>query len=267
MAYLLLVPAQEVEEERRFRLVVVWVHPCQAYLPMLEEAVRKLALLINTREDLPYTFAQLCKDSQHVPLSSIDHISVMIDGTPSKCACRCLSQLEVCQLLQSETQVVYPEGLNGCLVPIVTSLPASLAHGSNALNDEPTLLQVDFSQFTGEECESKAPIPSRASASTSPAHLAMAHPPKAENHISMTTEVNELLLQAALDTSSQALGSSTLKRPVSAALGAPLSPRQEDSSKPVDTSSQASPWVVSPDDVEPIDQTLKEICTPTTLCS
>ena len=38
----------------------------------------------------------------------------------------------------------------------------------------------------------------------------------------------------------------------------------EDSSKPVDTSSQASLWVVMPYDVEPINQTLGEICTPTT---
>ena len=52
---------------------------------------------------------------------------------------------------------------------------------------------------------------------------------------------------------------------MSAALGAPLSSRPEDSSKPVGTSSQASLWAVTPDDVEPIDQTLKEICTPTTL--
>ena len=104
MAYLLPVPAQEVEEERRFRLVAVWVHPCQAHLPTLEEAARKLALLISTREDWPYTFMQLCKDSQHVPLSSVSHINIMIDSEPSRNICGCLSQLEVCQLLQSETQ-------------------------------------------------------------------------------------------------------------------------------------------------------------------
>ena len=33
MAYLLLVLAQEAEEERKFGLVAVWVHPCQALLP------------------------------------------------------------------------------------------------------------------------------------------------------------------------------------------------------------------------------------------
>ena len=134
------------------------------------------------------------------PSPATGHISVMIDGTPSRSACGCLSQLEVCQLLQLETQVVYPEGLNGCLVPVVTSLPGSLAHGTNILNDEPTLLQVDLSKFTGEEHESKALIPSRTSTSTSPAHLAMAHPPKVDSHISMTTKVTELLSWVALDT-------------------------------------------------------------------
>ena len=177
MAYLLLAPAQEVEDKRRFGLVAVWVHQCQAHLPLVEEAVRKLTLLINTREDWPYAFVHLWKDSQYIPLSSYGHISIMIGGTPRRSACGCLSQLEVHQLLQSDTQVVYPEGLNGCLVPVVTSLLGSLAHSANALNDEAALLQVDLSQFKGEY-KSKAPIPSKTSTSTSPAHLTMAHPAK-----------------------------------------------------------------------------------------
>ena len=105
--------------------------------PLSGRGSEKACLLIITREDWPYAFMWLCKDSQHVPLSSYRHIS----------------QLEVCQLLQLEILVAYPKGLNGCLVPVVTYLPGSLAHGTSALNDEPTLLQVDLSQFTGEECE------------------------------------------------------------------------------------------------------------------
>ena len=38
MAYLLLVPSQEAEEEKRFGLAGVWVHPNQILLPSLEEA-------------------------------------------------------------------------------------------------------------------------------------------------------------------------------------------------------------------------------------
>ena len=40
MAYLLLAPDQVVEEERRFGLVAVWMHPCQAPLPSLDEVAK-----------------------------------------------------------------------------------------------------------------------------------------------------------------------------------------------------------------------------------
>ena len=118
MAYLLIVPAQVVEEEWKFRLVARWVHPCQTLLSSLEEAAKKLALLINTGDNWPYTFVQLCEDSQHVPISDARHISIMVDGAPSRSACRCLSCLEVCKLLQYSSEVVYPEGLNGGFEPI-----------------------------------------------------------------------------------------------------------------------------------------------------
>ena len=43
IAFLPIMPAQTVEEERIFRLVVIWVHPCQILLSSLEEAAKKLA--------------------------------------------------------------------------------------------------------------------------------------------------------------------------------------------------------------------------------
>ena len=114
IAYLL--PAQEVEEERRFGLVVVWVHPSQPLLPSLEEVTRKLTLLINMKEDWPYAFMWVCKDSQHIPLSDAGHISIMGDGAPSRSTCGHLSQQGVYQLLQVGSEVAYPEGLN--MVPL-----------------------------------------------------------------------------------------------------------------------------------------------------
>ena len=113
MAYLLLALAQEPDEERKLSLVAVWVHPCQALLLLLDKAAKKLALLINTKEYWPYTFIWLCKDSWHVPLSNARHLNIMVDGAPSRNACRCLSHMEVCKLLQFGSEVVYPEGLNG----------------------------------------------------------------------------------------------------------------------------------------------------------
>ena len=123
MAYLLLAPNQVVEEERRFGLVAVWTHPCQAHLPSLDEAVRNPALLINTGEDWAYAFMQLNEDSQDIPLSTTRYISAMIDGTPSRSACGHLNHLEVCKLLQCRVEVVYPEGLNRGLELMWVSLP------------------------------------------------------------------------------------------------------------------------------------------------
>ena len=60
-------------------------------------------------------------------------------------------------------------------------------------------------------------------------------------------------------------GDSIPKRPTSLALGAPPSAKVEDSVKPVATSSQVSPLAAMPDYTEPIDQTPKVVCTPTTL--
>ena len=234
--------------ERVYWLAVVWVQPYQARVPTLDEAARKLALLTSSGSNWPYAFMHFNGDASHMPLPKEGHLSAMTDGMSSNILCGQIHQLEVCELLHSEIQVAYPKGLNGCLVPVVTSLPKSLAHGMNVLDDELTFLQVDLSQFVTEEHESKAPFLGSDSTSTFPACHAMAPPPKVESQVSMMMEVSELLLQAVLDTSSQALGSPTPKRPVSTALGAPSSLWLEDSAKPMDTSSQASLWVNIPDD-------------------
>ena len=74
-----------------------------------------------------------------------------------------------------------------------------------------------------------------------------------------------------LDTSSQALGSSTPNSLVPAALGVPSSSRAEDASsrarvedtfKPVATSSQVLPWAAMPGITKPIHQTLEVVMHP-----
>ena len=95
----------------------------------------------------------------------------------------------------------------------------------------------------------------------------MEPPPKTESYIRMSAEVQEPLSHAALDTASQALVSSTPKRPTSAACGAPSSSRAQDTSKPIATSAQASLQVAMPDTTEPIYQTVEVVCTPTTPAS
>ena len=88
-------------------------HPYQAHLSSLDEAAKKLTLLISLGDNWASAFIQLNGDAQHVCLSKEGHLSAMIDETPSRNACGHLCQLEVCKLLQYGDQVVYPEGLNG----------------------------------------------------------------------------------------------------------------------------------------------------------
>ena len=123
MAFLLIVPDKTTEGEKAFGLVAVWAHPLQAHHPSLGEAACKLRLLISTSNHWVYAFTQLIEGALHMPLSSEGHISVMIDGAPSANASGCLSQLEVCKLLQCGDQVVCPKGLNGELELMQFSFP------------------------------------------------------------------------------------------------------------------------------------------------
>ena len=81
--------------------------------------------------------------------------SVHPDSTNSA-ACGQISQLEVCQLLHSNSQVIYPIALNGCKASMVASLPKSLARGANLLGDEPIYLKVGIQQSTAVVSELKA---------------------------------------------------------------------------------------------------------------
>ena len=123
------------------------------------------------------------------------------------------------------------------------------------LGGESAFLQVDLLQSATKEQEFKVLSLGGGLNATPTASPTQAFPPKVEGQISMTMEVSELLSQAALDTSSQALGTSSPKRPGSLALASSLPLKLEDSVKLVDTSSQVS----IPDDVDMDDPTLEEI--------
>ena len=183
------------------------------------------------------------------------HLSVMVEGSTSSVTCRRISKLEVCQLLSSGSQVIYPAGLNGCEVPVIVSLPEVLAKGTTMLRGEPIYLPVDILQSTAKGQEPKA-LPlggySTPILTTSPIRVPL---PKAEGQVSMTMEVRELLSWAALDTSGHPSGSSTPKRLEPMVLVTPLPPKWEDLAKPVDTSSQVS----APDEAEMEQASLEEI--------
>ena len=188
---------------------------------------KKLTLLTTSGKNWAYAFVWLTGDAQHVPLPEEGHVRTMVKGSPSRNTCSHLIQLEVHLLFQLDNWVVYPEGLNGGLEPVVTPLPESLACGMSVL-DKPTFLQVDLSQFTTGDSVPKASAPCQASTLTSPTHFTMEDPPKAESQINMTTEVQDLLSCTVLGTFSQVSGSSTPESLTSVALGDPSSPRVGD---------------------------------------
>ena len=100
LAFLLVLPEKATAEEMMLGLAMVWVHPYQASIPTLDEAVRKLTLLTTSHENWAYTFVRFNEDAQHVPLPKEGHLNAMIEGTPGRNTCGHLCQLEVCLLLQ-----------------------------------------------------------------------------------------------------------------------------------------------------------------------
>ena len=201
VAFLLILNEGCTVGDRVYGLSMMWVHPYQARVYTMEEAVKQLTLLISTGPNWSYALVRLNGDAHHVPLPTEGHLSIMVEGGTSSVACGRISQLEVCQLLSPGSQVIYPVGLNGCQVPMIMSLPELLARGTTLLRDKQAFLPMDILQSTTKGQDPKAlpfgshstPIPTASSI--------RAHPPKAEGQVSMTMEVRELLSWVALDTS------------------------------------------------------------------
>ena len=214
--------------------------PYQARVSTMEEAVKQLPPLIPARPNWLYALVQLNMDAHHMPLPKEGHLSVLMEGGTSSATCRWISQLDICQLLSSGSQVIYLVGLNGCVIPVIMSLPESLAKGTTMLRSKPIYLSVDIPQSATKGHESKVPSPGGHSfpiLTTSPIRAPL---PKVEGQVSMTMEVRELLSQVVSDTSVQVLVGSphTPKRLEPMVLVMPLPPKLEDFPKLVDTSSQ-----------------------------
>ena len=185
-------PRRGQQADRMYGLSTVWVNPYQARVPTVEDAVKQLTALVSSGPDWPYALVQLNGDTHHVPLLREGHLGILPEGGTSSAACKQVRQLEVCQLLSSHSQVIYPVGLNGCEIPMVTSLPKSLANGANLLGGKPIYIKVDILQSTMEGAEWKA-LPSGNCPSILMARPIKATLPKVERGVSMTMEVRELL--------------------------------------------------------------------------
>ena len=119
-------------------------------------------------------------DAHHVSLTKEGHQSVLMEGGTSSVTCGQIIQLDICQLLSSGSQVIYPVGLNGCEIPVIMSLPKSLAKGMTMLGGEPVYLSVDILQYAMKGHESKAPSPGSHSIPILTARPIRAPLPKAE---------------------------------------------------------------------------------------
>ena len=216
------------EGDNVFGLSAIWVHPYQARAPTIGEAVKLLTPLPSTGSDCPYALVQFNEDACHAPLPKEGQLSIQVAGSTGSATCRRVSQLQVCQLLSSGSQVVYPAGLNGCEVPLITSPPEPMAKGINLLCSKAIYLKVDILQSNMEGPELKAlPLGGH------PPSISIASPvrpsaPKAEGEVSMTMEVRELLSWVGLGTSEHTSGSSSPKGQELVVLVTPLSTKPED---------------------------------------
>ena len=256
IAFLLISTEEEVVRGRMHCLSTVWVNPYQARIPTVEEAVKQLTALVSSGPDWPYALVWLNGDTCHAPLPREGHLCILPEGGTSSATCRRVSQLEVCQLLSSGLQVIYPVGLNRHEIPLITSLPESLANGPNLPGGEPIYLRVDILQSIAEGPEWKASPPGNCPS------ILMANPikatlPKAEREVSMTMEVRELLSQVGLDTSGHVSENLTPKRLNPMVVLTPPPHKLGEPSGPVDASSQVS----TPDDAEMVEASLEEIPT------
>ena len=68
VAFLLILPKEGIAGECVYGLAMVWVHPYQARVFTIDDAVRKLTLLASARPNWPYAFLQFNRDGHHMPL-------------------------------------------------------------------------------------------------------------------------------------------------------------------------------------------------------
>ena len=135
IAYLL-VWVENTKKDRHYGISLVWVHPNQVRVATMEEAVKKLTACTSSGTNWPYALAQICKDPHHAPLPKNKHLGILPQGKVHKTFCGQISQLEVCQLLATSPQVIYPIGLNGHDEPITTTLPELLDSGISLITSK-----------------------------------------------------------------------------------------------------------------------------------
>ena len=98
-------------------LTPVCVNPYQARISTVEEVVWQLTTLTSSGSNWLATLVQFNRDTCYVPLPKEGHLCILTEGGTNSATCGWISQLEVCPLLHSHSQVVYPVGLKGVKPP------------------------------------------------------------------------------------------------------------------------------------------------------
>ena len=178
--------------------------------------------------------AQLYEGSCHAPLPKDKHLGILPQGKAEETSCGQISQLDICQLLSTGSQVVYPSGFNRHDKPVITTLPEPLSSGINIITSEHPYLEINTPPK--EDSDAKAPPIGKASIiQTTNPHKST---PKLEG--SMTIEVNHLLDWAIMEVSSCESKHSSLGKITTAVVTMSPPQKSEVSVPPVDMSSQAS---------------------------
>ena len=136
---------------RQYSISLVWVHPNQVRVTTIEEAVESLTAYTSSGVDWPYALAQLCEDPHHAPLPKNKHLGILPQGKAQDTFCGQISQLEVCQLLATGPNVIYPIGLNGNNEPVITTLPDLLGSGISLITSKHNYLEIDIPSLPMEE--------------------------------------------------------------------------------------------------------------------
>ena len=189
---------------------LVWISSNQVQVPIMEEVVGTLSAYITSGPDWPYALAQLYKGSRHTPLPRDQHLGILPQGKVEERPYGQISQLEVCQLLSTGPQVIYPVGLNGNDEPVTTTLPEQLHNGASVTTYEHLYMRIVIPPPPLEEPGCTTLLVDEANT------VAAANPPKTppKPRVSLAAEVNDLLTQVMADESSHKLEHSPIGKAV-----------------------------------------------------
>ena len=200
----------------------------------MEEAVEMLATCPSSRTNWSYALAQLYEGSCHATLPKDKHLGILPQGKVEETSCGQISQLDICQLLSTRPQVVYPTDLNRQDEPVITTLLELLSSGISITASKHLYLEINIPPMEGSDTKALPIDEASIIQTTNPC----TSPPKFEG--SMAAEVNDLLHQAITEVSSCESEHSFLGKITTVAVIMSPPPKSEISLQPIDTSSQAS---------------------------